>query len=126
MSRTIIDLLEPEIVARTDDSIRIVFGVKPEFRIPSGVVQGGIVTAMLDMAMALAGGGGISTASLHVEILRPVRGPKLVVSGEIVRRGRRIVFAEAEMCDEAGEVLARGRQTAVPPTPSDDPRSSPA
>jgi acyl-coenzyme A thioesterase PaaI-like protein len=37
------------------------------------VVQGGIVAVMLEMAMVVACGGAISTASLNYHILRPVR-----------------------------------------------------
>jgi uncharacterized protein (TIGR00369 family) len=91
-----------------------VFPVKPEFTIAPGVVQGGIVAAMLDMAMAMACEGQISTASMHFEILRPVYGPLLRVDGTVSKRGRRIIFAEAEMRDDAGTLVARGRQTAVP------------
>jgi acyl-coenzyme A thioesterase PaaI-like protein len=77
-------------------------------------VQGGIVAAMLDMAMAMAAKSGISTASMHFEILRPVTGPQLRVDGTVSKRGRRIVFAEAEMREADGTLVARGRQTAVP------------
>lgn len=110
----ILELLEPEFVSQAEGAVEIVFSVKREFTIGSGVVQGGIVAAMLDMAMAMASGEGISTASMQFEILRPVLGPKLRVNGSIAKRGRRIVFAEAEMHDGDGALIARGRQTAVP------------
>ena len=38
----------------------------------------------------------------------------MIVSGRITRKGRRIVFAEAEMRNAEGQILARGTQTAVP------------
>ena len=111
---SIMDLLKPTIEGSGDGACVLHFEVRPEFTIPGGVVQGGITTAMLDMAMAISAGGAISTASLHVEILRPVVGPTLRVHGRIVRQGRRIVFAEAEMTGPDGKVCATGRQTAVP------------
>ena len=113
-SHGIFELLDPDIISQTAGSAEITFGVRPEFTIPPGIVQGGIVAAMLDMTMALAAGVGISTASMHFEILRPVSGPQLRVTGSIAKQGRRIVFAEAEMYDGAGTLVARGRQTAVP------------
>ena len=58
------------------------FEPRPEFKIPSGVVQGGIVATMLDMAMAVAGDGALSTASLELQILRPV----VVTTGRSRRR----------------------------------------
>ena len=110
----IIDLLRPEIVRTQDGIVEMRFEVRQEFTNRSGVVQGGIVAAMLDMAMAFADERRLSTASMHFEILRPVQGPMLTVTGRITKRGRRVVFAEAEMHDDAGKLLARGTQTAVP------------
>ena len=110
----IVELLEPDVVSQAEGSVQIVFTVKPEFTIAPGVVQGGIVAAMLDMAMAMASGVPISTASMHFEILRPVSDRQLRVTGNVAKSGRRIVFAEAEMHDSSGSLVARGRQTAVP------------
>jgi len=62
----------------------------------------------------MAAGGGIATASLQMDILRPAMGPELTVVGTITRKGRRIVFADGEMRNAAGDLVARGRQTAVP------------
>lgn len=114
MAPSIIDLMKPEIRVMEGGESELRFNVRPEFTIPSGVVQGGIVAVMLDMAMAIAGEGGFSTASLYDEIMRPVKDEELTARGRVVRRGRRIVFVEAELCDDAGVVLARGTQTAVP------------
>jgi acyl-coenzyme A thioesterase PaaI-like protein len=44
------------------------------------------------------------------------RGKELIVTGGLIRMGRRVVFAEAEMTNEDGVLLARGIQTAVPVT----------
>ena len=110
----IIGLLEPVIRPAEEGHADLRFAVRPAFTIPGDVVQGGIVSAMLDMAMAMAGGGRISTASLQVDILRPAKGPTLHVKGWIRQKGRRLVFAEAEMRDAEGRLVATGRQTAVP------------
>lgn len=114
MASSIIDLMKPEIRVRESGRSELRFIVRPEFTIPSGVVQGGIVAVMLDMAMAIASEGGLSTASMHYEIMRPVRDKELTAQGRIVRKGRRIIFAEAELTNDEGVVLARGTQTAVP------------
>ncbi len=105
--------MKPEVRSLEDGRSELRFTTRPEFTIPTGVVQGGIVAVMLDMAMAMACKGGLSTASLHFEIMRPVRGDELTVKGKLVRKGRRIIFAEAEMTNDEGVVLARGTQTAV-------------
>jgi uncharacterized protein (TIGR00369 family) len=114
VATTIFDLLSPEIVSNSEGGAELRFTVRSEFTIPGGNVQGGIVSAMLDMAMAMAAGGAISTASLQLEIHRPVKGPVLEVTGEVTQKGQRLVFCEAEMRDSNGALLARARQTAVP------------
>jgi uncharacterized protein (TIGR00369 family) len=114
VATTIFDLLSPEIVSNSEGGAELRFTVRSEFTIPGGNVQGGIVSAMLDMAMAMAAGGAISTASLQLEIHRPVKGPVLEVTGEVTRKGQRLVFCEAAMRDSNGVLLARARQTAVP------------
>ncbi len=111
---TILELLQPEVVIQEQGRAELRFSVRPEFTIPGGALQGGIVAGMLDMTMAFASERIISTASLHVEMFLPAKGPVVTVVGSIPREGRRIIFAEAEIRNEAGEVVARGRQTAVP------------
>ncbi len=114
METSIQDLMKPEVLRAEDGTCEVRFATRPEFTIPNGVVQGGIVAVMLDMAMAMAAQGNLATASLHFEIMRPVQQGVLTVTGRIVRKGRRILFAEAEMVNEEGVVVAKGTQTAVP------------
>ena len=106
------DLLHPEVVEDDDDRCVLRFDPQSEWTIGGGGVQGGIVTAMLDMAMAMAANG-LSTASITVEILRPVMGP-VISTGVVDKRGRRLLFASAELHDAQGRLVARGTQTAVP------------
>jgi len=114
LEESILELLNPEIISREDGRVEMRFPVQQRTTIPGGQVQGGIVCSMLDMAMAFAKDGGLSTASLQVELLRPAKGAYLNVVGQVTQSGRRIIFAEAEMRDDQGRVVARGRQTAVP------------
>ena len=114
LSASIMDLMKPEVVKIENGTSELRFATRPEFTIPMGVVQGGIVAVMLDMAMAMAAEGGLTTASLQYEILRPVHEGTLTVKGRIVREGRRIVFAQAEMKNQEGVVVAKGTQTGVP------------
>jgi uncharacterized protein (TIGR00369 family) len=111
---TIMSLMRPDIRLAEGGRSELRFEARPEFTIPGGSVQGGIVAVWLDMAMAVAGEGSFSTADLQLQILRPVREGPFDALGSIVREGRRIVFAEAELRAPDGTVLARGRQTAVP------------
>jgi len=106
--------MRPEVIDTDDGNAELHFRIRPEFTIPGGAVQGGIVAVMLDMAMAIAGEGKMSTASLQLDIIRPVKGPSVTVRAEISRAGRRVIFAQADMHDTEGRLLARGRQPAVP------------
>jgi len=111
---SIYHLLKPETLEHGDGRAVLRFTPEPTWTIGKGVVQGGIVTAMLDMAMAYASNG-LSTATITVDILRPAIGP-LTATGEVTKMGRRLLFATGELHDDTGQLIARGNQTAIPPT----------
>lgn len=83
------------------------------------VVQGGLVTALLDAAMGgacwtvLDRDQAFLTADLRVEFLRTSRPGTLRARGEVVRRTRRVVFCSAELTDPSGLLLATSRCTQV-------------
>lgn len=83
------------------------------------IVQGGLVTALLDAGMGgacwsvLDKDQAFLTADLRVEFLRSARVGTLTARGWVVRRTRRVVFCAAEMRDEAGTILATSRCTQV-------------
>ncbi len=79
----------------------------------AGVLQGGVVTALLDFAMAFAahaklasGARSFATASLNVHFLRPAPPGRYIARGRIVRSGRKLLFAEAALSGAAGELIA--------------------
>lgn len=83
------------------------------------VVQGGLVTALLDAAMGgacwtvLDRGEVFLTADLRVEFIRAARPGALRAAGTVARRTRRVVFCGAEMTDAAGRLLAVSRCTQI-------------
>jgi uncharacterized protein (TIGR00369 family) len=83
------------------------------------IVQGGLVTALLDASMGgacwsvLDKDQAFLTADLRVEFLRSAHVGRLLANGWVVRRTRRVVFCAAELTDEAGVVLANSRCTQV-------------
>jgi uncharacterized protein (TIGR00369 family) len=83
------------------------------------VVQGGLVTALLDAAMGgacwsvLDSDQAFLTADLRVEFLRPTRPGQLSATGTVVRRTRRVVFCAADLFDAEGKLLATSRCTQV-------------
>ena len=94
----------------------------PEYCFPTAdghVVQGGLVTALLDAAMGGACWTVLDhdqvflTADLRVEFLRVSRPGLLCATGTVVRRTRRVVFCGAEMRGADGALLAMSRCTQV-------------
>lgn len=83
------------------------------------VIQGGLVTAILDSAMggacwsALDDDQTFLTADLRVEFLRPTRPGLITAHGSVVRRTRRVVFCSAELVDAQGVTTAASRCTQV-------------
>jgi uncharacterized protein (TIGR00369 family) len=83
------------------------------------IVQGGMVTALLDAAMGTAcwtvldRDQAFLTADLRVEFLRTCRPGPLHAAGEVVRRTRRVVFCAATLFDADGVTLAASRCTQV-------------
>jgi uncharacterized protein (TIGR00369 family) len=89
------------------------FDGKPEFANPTGFIQGGFLSAMLDDVMGMmamlkvAPRGFASTVDLHVHYLRPVRPGTLRVDARITSKGPTMMFAEADLFDPRGKIAAK-------------------
>ena len=103
-------------------STTIAWEATPEYGFPtrSGtVIQGGLVTALLDAAMGgacwsvLEADQAFLTADLRVEFLRSTRPGPVSATGTVVRRTRRVVFCEAQLFDDQATLLAASRCTQV-------------
>lgn len=90
----------------------ITLELRPEHRNRRGVAHGGLLSAMLDAAL---GGAVVSairdeewcgTAQLSVQFRHPGTGPVLTGRGRMERRGRRLAFAEGEVVDSSGRIVA--------------------
>ena len=83
-----------------------------------GVVQGGIVTSWLDVAMANAcrflGDPSITVATLEIKVpfLLPAHPGIYRSCGYVVRAGKNVAFLEAELKDSSGRLTARASATA--------------
>jgi len=83
------------------------------------VIQGGLVTAILDSAMGGACWTTLNndevflTADLRVEFFRPTRPGTIRAVGHVIRRTSRVVFCGAELFDADGTTLAGSRCTQV-------------
>jgi uncharacterized protein (TIGR00369 family) len=104
--------LEAEVLELAAGSGRAVLAFDPPARFAQGgaVLQGGIVAALLDFAMAFAAHAqlagesrGFATAALNVQFLRPAPPARYIARGHIVRAGRKLLFARAELASGGSE-----------------------
>ena len=83
----------------------------------AGTLHGGMVATLADTATGLAyrtvlePGTGHVTSSLTVAFLVPGRGGTVTAKGRVLKRGRRFGYAEADVVDEEGTLLARATAT---------------
>jgi uncharacterized protein (TIGR00369 family) len=96
-------------------TLRTTFVGKPVFQGYDGIVHGGIISTLLDEAMAKLAyelGYNAVTASLEIRFKKPapILEP-LLVYGEITEANRRIVKARASVTMEDGTILATGTST---------------
>jgi uncharacterized protein (TIGR00369 family) len=98
-------------------TIEIGFTADERFANPQGLVQGGVIAAMLDdthgpALFAMTDGAFFPpTIDCHISFIRPARCGRFVGKGRVVNMGKTIAFTEAELFDEAGELIARGSFT---------------
>lgn len=79
------------------------------------VIHGGVISALLDVAACFSvigtAGGSAPTIDLATHFLRPVTPGKIIVTGRLIKPGRSIAVAEAELRNEGGKVAAITRGT---------------
>src|SRR5262245_51786180 len=77
-----------------------------------GVVHGGVLTALLDTVLGAAVISSIpkewwcATTSLSTQFLEGVGEGKLLATGRVLRRGRHVAFADGEVHDLTGRLIA--------------------
>jgi uncharacterized protein (TIGR00369 family) len=102
----------------TGDGIRAVFEARPEQTHTHGtVVQGGVVSAWLDNAMALAVIAVDPTTlfasiDLQVSFIRVAKLGENHLRARIVEQGRSVIFLEAEARNPEGQLVARATSAA--------------
>lgn len=98
--------------------VEIAFDGKPEFANPNGVIQGGILVAMMDDTMGPAayafsnGERMTSSVDIHAHFLRAVKIGPITVKARVTKLGGKIGFLEAQLFDAAGQLCARATSSA--------------
>ena len=79
---------------------------------PNGVVQGGVLTAIADAAMGMAGmtvqevGWANTTIELKINFIRPVIRGLVRAEGRVIKAGRTVLFLESTVLNAEGKVAA--------------------
>jgi acyl-CoA thioesterase len=86
--------------------------VAPEMLNPHGVLHGGAVYVMVDYSMGgatmsvLPAGEICATIEIKISYLSGVTGGRLVADTSIIKQGRRVVFLESKVTDDAARIVA--------------------
>jgi uncharacterized protein (TIGR00369 family) len=106
--------LELDALADGRSSIRMPF--QKHFGNTRGEMHGGAVAALVDAAMSQAVrstiplGSSVATITMTLNYMAPAFG-ELTCKGTVVRGGKSVAFAEAEVTDEKGNAVCRGSAT---------------
>ena len=107
-----------ELVSAQDGQSRLELEVQPRHLNGWGAVHGGVIMAVLDVAMAIAArtvqpsGEGVVTIEMKTSFMQagPTRG-RLVAAGSCAHRSGTMAFCEAEVRSEADQLVARASGT---------------
>lgn len=97
------------------DEGEVVFAFTPDESMlnPLGIVHGGPICTLLDSVVGCAvhstlpAGVGYTSIDINVSYLRPpLVGVELIATGRVTKPGRRVAFAEGEIRDPDGKLVA--------------------
>ncbi len=115
-----VDLLGVERIHNSEGRALIAVEIRPELRNSWAAAHGGVIMTLLDSVMSLAARlhlhgapGGILTVDMSVKFINPGMGNRLTAEGKVIG-GRATLFCEAEVRDEAGELVAKAMGTLKP------------
>lgn len=104
-----------------EEGVTISWVVPEDLCNSAGNLQGGVMAAFAD---ALLGGAAAAhlpeeqypaLAEMKISIFRPApAGTKLTGTGTVLKRGKRVLFVEAEMTDAQGRLVAKASATEIP------------
>jgi uncharacterized protein (TIGR00369 family) len=113
----VLSLLGWQVLEADPGCIRVTFQGKPDFYNPVGLVQGGILAAMLDGVMGAAAvslledNETITTLDMNLSFMQPVRDVKLIAEGRVVHRGGSTIFMDGTLTLEDSSLVANATAT---------------
>lgn len=98
--------LKPEVIECETDHVLVRMPLGPHLARVGGIVSGQALAALADTSMVLAAvahAGGFrpfATTDLHTQFLRPGVGSAILCRAHVVRAGKALVFAHADMSEQ--------------------------
>ena len=108
-----------EIVSYEQGKAVLKMQVRPDMHNGVGWLQGGMLVALADEAIALAlytilkEHEGIATISESTSFVKGVRVGVITAEAKVIKKGRRVAFAEAEIFLDNGETMMLSRTSAA-------------
>jgi uncharacterized protein (TIGR00369 family) len=101
-----------------EGEVELVLEARPDHANLHGTVHGGVLATLADTAAGVAvrsataePGGRHASVNLDIQYLAPATTGTLRATGRVVKLGRRLAFAEAEVTDADGTTVARAQVT---------------
>ncbi|WP_145002724.1 PaaI family thioesterase [Pseudomonas oryzihabitans] len=111
-----------EVLAVSADGIELTARWREDWVVnpDGGYTHGGVLAALVDLtadwALVARTGKGVPTIDLRVDYHRPARGD-LRVKGTVIKHGKLVSVAEAQVFDAEGQLVASGRGVYATPAP---------
>lgn len=111
-----VELLGFELLHKRDGVARIKLEPRTEHLNSWKSLHGGVVMTLLDVALSSSARAldetctGCATVEMKTNFLAGARGP-VIAEGRAQRAGKSLIYAEGELCDARGAVLAKANGT---------------
>ncbi len=97
-------------------SVKICLPLNPLHFNSVGVVHGGVISTLVDVAMSnlVDANNGVQTAvtiDLHTTFLKGAKGEALTAKANIVKQGRTLMYADCQVFNDENEIVARSTGT---------------
>ena len=110
--------LQPKVTSADTEHVTVRMPLTPDLKRVGGIVSGQALAALADTTMVLAAIAHkdkfipLATTNLDTQFLRPGKGTAILCRGEVVKAGRALVFAKAELIEEnSGKTVATATGT---------------
>jgi uncharacterized protein (TIGR00369 family) len=102
-----------ELVEAKEGSVSVGLDLEPHHLNPGGIIHGGVIASLLDIAIGLSLRTQLPiefahvTTQLNISYLKPCREGRVVATGQAIHQGRRTGYGEAELRDSRDRLLSR-------------------